>query len=489
MEYDAYIERAMFFEASGRTVKALAGAIMRKAPAVEWIPGDEDFLETVTPEGESLEQLLRRVVENEVSVGRCGILVDAPEDSEGDANPYAAFYGAEAIINWRSALVDGRRRTVLVVLRESVEEPEEDGFAVESCEKYRVLRYGSALEYWGETSAEEEAEGFDADSTVEDMLPFYGLALSDLNSKIYWQEIWRKVEEDSPNKKKASAEKFILEKRVFPRKAGGLLWDEIPWKFVNPSDCEEGTHQPPLLPLVNVNLSHYRNSADIEHGLHFTALPTAWAAGFDLRQGSKLTIGSGVAWVAENPQAKAGYLEFTGAGLAAIKEEMDRKEKIMAALGSRMLEEQSKVGEAYETVRLRVAGEQSTLALVAQTVSDAMTQVLRWLAAWRRPGFAVDRIGLTLNQDFSIGRLDAQSLQTMMAAVQSALISWDTFFFNLHRGEIYPEGRTPDEESDLIAAGLPTGPALETDEEPEEDDEPEEDGDTEEDGEVDEGRD
>jgi hypothetical protein len=45
----------------------------------------------------------------------------------------------------------------------------------------------------------------------------------------------------------------------------------------------------PLADVMVLNLDHYRLDADYKHGLHFTALPTAWVAGFD--KPTRLTIG------------------------------------------------------------------------------------------------------------------------------------------------------------------------------------------------------
>ena len=83
--------------------------------------------------------------------------------------------------------------------------------------------------------------------------------------------------------------------------------------------------------IIAVNLDHYRLDADFKHGLHFTALPTAWVSGFD--KTSTLRIGSSTAWVAETPGATAGFLEFTGQGLTTFERAMDRDERLMAVLG------------------------------------------------------------------------------------------------------------------------------------------------------------
>lgn len=52
-----------------------------------------------------------------------------------------------------------------------------------------------------------------------------------------------------------------------------------PFTFIGPSEITPVVETPPLLPLVDVNLLHYRNRADRQHGLFYTALPTVWVSG------------------------------------------------------------------------------------------------------------------------------------------------------------------------------------------------------------------
>ena len=125
----------------------------------------------------------------------------------------------------------------------------------------------------------------------------------------------------------------------------------------------------PLSDMFAVNLDHYRLDADFKHGLHFTALPTAWVSGFD--KAASLRIGSSTAWVSETPGATAGFLEFTGQGLTTHERAMDRDERLMAILGSRMLEDMKKVGETATAIELRQAGEYSILGNVALSLSES----------------------------------------------------------------------------------------------------------------------
>jgi hypothetical protein len=93
----------------------------------------------------------------------------------------------------------------------------------------------------------------------------------------------------------------------------GKALDQIPFVFHGPRNALPAVDKMPLADIVHVNLGHYRLDADYKHGLHFTALPTAWVSGFD--KTTELRIGSSTAWVADSVGAVAGFLEFRGHGL------------------------------------------------------------------------------------------------------------------------------------------------------------------------------
>jgi hypothetical protein len=214
--------------------------------------------------------------------------------------------------------------------------------------------------------------------------------------------------------------------------------------------------RPSLSAVIAVNLDHYRLDADYKHGLHFTALPTAWVSGFD--KSATLRIGSSTAWVSETPGATAGYLEFTGQGLTSFERAMDRDERLMAVLGSRLLQDQKKVGETAEAIRLRQSGEDSILSSMATSVSESLTQVLRWVYWWNSTEVLPNSLTkadilINLNNDFGVAGMSSQDLQAIVAAWQSAAISRDTMFELFRKGEILPDGRTNQDEAALINSG------------------------------------
>src|SRR5205814_3042467 len=136
-----------------------------------------------------------------------------------------------------------------------------------------------------------------------------------------------KVAAGRPNKG-AKVEWELLETRV-PLRLGKPL-PLIPFVFHGPRHSRPEVERPPLKDIIAVNLDHYRLDADFKHGLHFTALPTAWVSGFD--KSAALRIGSSTAWFSETTGETDGYLEFSGQGLTTFERAMDHDERLVAVL-------------------------------------------------------------------------------------------------------------------------------------------------------------
>jgi hypothetical protein len=227
--------------------------------------------------------------------------------------------------------------------------------------------------------------------------------------------------------------------------------DYIPFQFFGPASLTPSIDKPPLLDLVEVNLSHYRTSADHEHGAHLTSLPTPWVSGIDI-EGS-LPIGSGSAWVLPEVGAKAGMLEYTGDGLGSIERLSASKQDRMSALGARVIEQQKRAAETAEAMRIRSSSEYSVLSTMASAFDLGMEQVMGWHAWWAGVDVPVEDISFSLNKDFFDTRLNPQEAQVLVAAWQSGAVSHDTLFWNLQQGEWIEAGRTLDEEIHLINSG------------------------------------
>ena len=426
-EYKAYKGRACFFNATGRLLENFMGSIFRREPVVklpDCTPGQnfESFRLDVDLRGTTLPGYAKRLVGEILQVARAGSLVDWEGDNEQRA--YVSLYTAEDIWNWRIERLKGRNEVTLVVLHEEVPNVPADEqalFDTASSEQLRVLR----------------------------------LVPNGHGELVYHVEIWRPVKSSAPNDKRKKIEWVKVDTKI-PLRRGQPL-PQIPFVFHGSENYQADIGKLPLQDLINTNLDHYRLDADYKHGLHFTALPTAYLVGFE--KTSTFKIGSPTAWVTDTPGATAGFLEFKGDGLKTFERAMDRAEQHMAVLGSRMLELSKKVGETASAIELRAAGEHSVLASLALNLSASLTQVMQWVTWWHgtasiAEAFSMPDVFIQLNTDFGVKGMAAPEMTALVLAWTKGAISQDTMFDAFRVGEILPAGRTNEDERALIAAHL-----------------------------------
>jgi hypothetical protein len=438
-EYLAYKNRASFFNASARTADGFVGLIFRRDPNFK-LPdktsgvGDAltEFVEDADMLGTSLTAFSKKLVTEIINVGRAGTLIDW--NAEAEQRAYAVAYSAEDIVNWHTERVNGRNVLTLVVLKEVSKMPasETDPFVPDEIQQLRVLKL---------VPPQTKADDAKADWS-------------------YQVEIWQFIAEgqNASGPRNRGKKKWKLVDTLTPLRLGKPL-PLIPFVFHGPRHSLPEVDKIPLADIIVVNLDHYRLTADYKHGMHFTALPTAWVSGFD--KNSSLRIGSSTAWVAETPGATAGYLEFHGQGLSTFERAMDRDEQLMAVLGTRMLESRKRVGETAAAIELRQSGENSILNTVSLSVSASLTQVLRWVYWWNSTEDLPDHVTnesvvMELNTDFAMTGMTAQELTAVVGAWQKSAISRDTMLHLFRKGEILPEGRTTEEEESLIAKEKPS---------------------------------
>ncbi|SEP80547.1 protein of unknown function [Treponema bryantii] len=406
-DYNAYIMRAQFFNATGRTLDGLSGMINRK-PIITQIPdGFEKYLENVDGKGHSLNQFCSETVKDFLTTAWGGVLVDMPKmenvrsqkDFE-DANlsAYMTYYKAESIINWHWAS-DGRKQYLdFVIFREKTEVVKAD-FTLEQRNNYRVCKI--------------DENGY------------------------YVQILYN--------------DRDVVIDKVEP-KIKGKRFNYIPFYFLSTSDYPQ---EPILEDLINVNLSHYRKSADYENGLHWTGVPTPWTQGADVPTvlvngvevaSEPLKLGGSVV---QNLPAGASmqYLEFSGSGCNQLANAMNADEERMAILGARIISQERKGVESAETARIHRAGENSILADIANNFSIVFTKLLKIYLEWSSSKeVPEDKHQVIFNTDYDVSALSASDLAQYVAAWQQGAISKKTMFRNLQEGEIIASDKTFEEE-------------------------------------------
>lgn len=417
-DYQAYKTRAKFFNATWRTIQALTGMLFRRPPVVDVPESVNALLKDVTMSGVSFITFAQQIAMETLTVGRVGILVDYPSQStEGmtaaeaaklNLRPVMQRYETESIINWKTAWIGNKTALTLVVLTEEAA-LEGNEFEHKTETRYRVL---------------------------------------DLFNGAYRVRVFRI--DDKGEDEQVGGD-------IFPVMSGKPL-DFIPFFFLGVDDTTPQLDLPPFLDLVDLNLDHYRMSADHKHGLHFTGLPTGVITGYrPENENDKLYVGAAHFLVLPDPQAKASFLEYTGQGLGAIVQELERTEQQMAILGARLLTAEKKATETAQTAQIHRAGESSVLSSIASTISRALTQALTLFSKWAGSDAECK---VELNQEFLPPEMTPQELSALVSAWQTGAISMQVLFDQLQKKEVIASDLTLEEMQAQIGSEGPRMPDM-----------------------------
>jgi hypothetical protein len=394
--------------------------MFRKPPVVDIAESIKPLLDDVTMSGINFETFAVQIAMETLSVGRVGILVDYPTAStEGMTAAEAALlnlrptmqqYKAESIINWKTAWIGNKNVLTLIVLAENATL---DGGEFEHKKEvhYRVL---------------------------------------DLLNGAYRVRVFR-INDNGDDEQ--------IGPDIFPVMTNKPL-GFIPFYFLGVDDTTMEVDDPPLIDLVDLNIDHYRMSADHKHGLHFTGLPTGVITGFTPENpGDKLYVGADHFLVLPNPEARAQFLEYTGQGLKAIVDEMDRVEQQMGILGARLLISEKKATETAQTAQIHRAGESSILSSIAYTISRSLTKALTLFSRWAgvEQGCTV-----TMNQEFLPPEVTPQELSEWLKAWQAGApgFSDEGLFSLLQRREFVDANVTLEDEQSRIESKGPKMPGM-----------------------------
>ena len=427
--YKSYVQRALFYGASGRTVEALTGAVFRREPTVELPNTFEKELTDVTLSGVSFQAIAQDIFSRVLGVGRHGILIDW---SDTNSRPYWSRYDATSITNWQTQRIGGKQVLTQVILHEIATMPSDDPFRPSQTEQYRQL----SLQVQTTTDG---PDGQRVDVRFE-----------------YHNIVWQP--EVTKNESGRERIEWKVVSDTVPLRRGAAI-PFIPFTFFGPGGLDPMPLRPPLIDLVEVNLAHYRVSADHKHALFLTAQPTPWVTGAKEGDSTDLKIGSSTAWVFEAADTKVGMLEFTGEGVEAMQSDLKDMQQQMSVLGARLLEVPPTHQEAASAVRMRHAGDDAVLQKIAMSVGGGLTQVLRQHAWWSGTGEYDETINASLSREFFAVRMGPEELNALLLAVQAGQLSYATFYRQLQLGGIARPGVSEEDEKHAIGAddGAGTG--------------------------------
>ena len=426
VDYKAYKLRAKFFNATARTVKALTGLILRKPPTIEAPDGIKNLLKDTTLTGKDIFVFISELVEEGVGVDTPGILVDYPtQSSDGmtvadaennNLRPTMQMYPCESITNWKHERIGNATVLSLVVLKEEADVEGDSEFDHNTEERYRVL----------------------------DLVRRTGKDISDGEGFVYRVRVFRVIKSDGAEDKKQEQ----VGSDLYP------LMNNKPLSYI-PFEINLPIEEPALIDLVDLNLAHYRTSADYENGCHLTGLSQAVITGHQVDEGEKIFYGSPYAWVFASPDAKAQILSMDN-DFVALTGNLEKTEQQMAILGARLLIAEKKDSETAQTAQIHRMGEQSILSERAQTISTLLTKSLVTFAEWAgSPG----KWSITLNREFApVGATPQEIAEWLKGWSMGAPGFSDAELFSrMERREMLSDDVTLEEEQERIASKPITG--------------------------------
>lgn len=408
--YNAYRTRANYVNFVGHTKEALAGMVCRKQPIVELPLTIEEMLEDVNGEGESLESVIKRTLDEVLLTGRQGILTDYPEMPPGltraqtqGVKPYFTHYAAESIINWKMKPVGGRSVLCMVVLKEQ-EDEQLDEFSTEAKDRYRVLMLN--------------------------------------DDGVYVQRLYNEDGE-------LLVDRETGESDIIPRDSSGGVWREIPFVFVGSVNNDARPDKSVLYDLAEVNIAHYRNSADYEESCFLVGQPTPVITGLNqgwLKDVLKGKIEMGSRGGIPLPEGGSAML-LQAAPNQMPSEGMERKEKQMIQIGAKIITDSGQA-ETAEAAKIRFAGQNSKLGTIVSNIEEAYQKCLKWALMFAGGSGEIE---LEINKEFYDKNVDPQMLMAKVQLLDRGVISVKDVRDHLRKsGDIDEERTDEDIENDRM---------------------------------------
>ena len=388
--YRAYLRRAKFPDIPAFTVRGLIGLATKKDIQFE-LPSSLAYLEDeFTSDGKSLEDFYKYALNEVLQTGRLPCVVDIV-----DGKLKVVTYSAESYINWKT-----------------------DVFAV----------------------FEEEIKSGD-DPFSHDRETQYLLLYIDPQTGVYMSKVL-----------KDGANNFPTDPDDIPSFRGSTLQNELPLVVIGSTNNDNDVDQIPIEGISDCSLQIYRKSADLSQSQYLSCNPTLYATGVS-SEDKPTALGSTVAWMIANSEAKVGYTQTDTSALNHVQATMESLFEEASNYGAQLLGSPKKMAEAAESIRLQQSASGATLASVVDTVSKGIEALINIMVEWSGASGEVNFVG---SKEFSDMTLSSAELKELRESLMAGFITHETYLFNLQRSNYLREDVSVEDELDEIEIeGLP----------------------------------
>jgi hypothetical protein len=358
-DYSALLKRTVLLNMYHKAIQSIVGRAFKKPIMLQDdVPaGFATWAENIDREGRSLNVFGKALLKSALKHGMTHFMVDFPmtqaktlaEQKQAGDRPYWVHMPAKEIIGWQHEVVNGEKRLT------------------------QVRRWHKSKKASGAYGVKE----------VE-LITVYGI-----NSF----QVFEKVEGE-----KGGKERWVLamDENGKPMEgATGVNYIPMVTYYTNRTGFMEA--MPPLLDLAHKNIEHWQSSSDQRNILTFSRIPVLYLFGLG-DEDKPIKWGPAMSLRSANENAKAGFIEVSGAAIGAGKEDLETLKEEMAFLSLDPMLRQT--GNTTATAR-------------ALDESGTMSQLDGWMVEFKDSiemglQFTADRMGeksggsVSVNDKFSV---------------------------------------------------------------------------------------
>ena len=349
--YIPYRLRAILYGYAKRTVDTLTGSAFKKPPVLDNLPkGMDELVKDITGTGLSVDQFAKADTRTTMITGRSGMYTSFPTMPENataaqtnGVMPFVSIYNAEDIPFWADD-------NSLIVLSETYDKSENE-FEIDLGVQLRALR----------------------------------LRDSGATSQVYRDD--------------------GTESEEIPLKGGSGQLKQIPFEWVGSANNDNIIDESLILPIAEINLGHYRNSADDEENTHIHGQTTTYFTSDMQDHQIEMFLKDGI----EMGARSAHFLGASGSmGTVSanandkVTAAMIQKEQAMIQLGAKIIRDSA--NETAEAVRIQSASETANLSSLIHNVSKATENSLKHCAEFL--GIDGSAIEYNISQEFFDENID-----------------------------------------------------------------------------------
>ena len=421
--FDIRLKTATLIPAYQRTVETLSAKPFSKDMTLneDLDPEVEGWLEDADMQGRDFEAFAGSIMEEALSHGLSGILVDFPtapeigrplsisEERTAGMRPYLVQIHPGQILGWKAARNGGQWIFTQLRFKEVVEEDDpEDEFVEKEIEQVRVLeigRWATWRKRYDQNTKTEEWFLHEEGTTTLDFIPFVP---------------------------------------VYGKRLGFML------------------ARPPMIELAHLNVKHWQSQSDQDNILHIARLPILTRTGMTSVMDSEgnmvkqdLVIGGGMA-VDLPANVTMQFVEHSGAAISSGQASLDELKDEMRQAGAEMLVVQK---SSQQRTRIDANAEANVgmchLQRITNDLEDALELCLQYMGKYAKRDI---KAKVDLFKDFAVADAAESTASFLLNMSSAGKLSSETLFKEVQRrGMISSDVDYEEEKGRIESDGPPPG--------------------------------